>query len=64
VLEKNQPAEAADHELLAAALFAAGDRAGAAAALRTALELLPPGAERSPQAAEWRNRLKSLGAPP
>jgi tetratricopeptide (TPR) repeat protein len=64
VLEKNQPAEPADHELLAAALFSAGDRAGAADALRTAIELLPPGAERSPQAAEWRNRLKSLGAPP
>jgi len=64
VLEKNQPAEAADHELLAAALFSAGDRAGAAASLRTALSLLPAGADRSPQAAEWRNRLKSLGAPP
>lgn len=63
-LEKNQPAEAADHELLAAALFSAGDRTGAATALRTALSMLPPGAERSPQAAEWLHRLKLLGGAP
>jgi tetratricopeptide (TPR) repeat protein len=63
-LAKAQPAEAGDHELLAGALLAAGDRTGAAAALRKALSLVPPGAAQSPLATEWRKRLKALEGSP